>query len=318
MSEIRESPENTILNKSTISGLISWGNRILQQHGIDSSRLDAEIILSHLLGCKRIDLYLHPDKPVGNTISVNYKKGIQKRAMHMPVQYITNHAEFMSMDFSVDERVLIPRPETEFLVEAVIRKSQLLSKEQEITIVDIGAGSGNISITLVKHIGNARIFATDISPDALEVAKANARKHQAHGKILFLCGDLYKPLEKCKLESGVDFIVSNPPYVSHSEFDALQEEVRCYEPYGALVSSQYGLQLFKRIISNAHVWLKPGGFLTFEVGEKQAQKVAHLIEDTGYFKKSELIKDYQQIYRIVISQKKEEITQRPVVSLSNI
>lgn len=310
MSEDSDAPENTFFDKCTVSNLISWGNSILRKHGIDSSRLDTEVILSHFLGCKRIDLYLYPNKPVENNIAINYKKAIQKRALRVPVQYITNHAEFMSMDFYVDERVLIPRPETELLVEAVIKKSQSFSKEQEIIIVDIGVGSGNIAISLAKHIGNVRIFAIDISPDALGVAKINAQRHQVLDKITFLCGDIYKPLKRYKLESRVSFIVSNPPYVSSDEFNILQEEVRYFEPYRALVSGQDGLQMFKCIIADAYVWLKPGGFIALEVGEKQAQKVAHLVEDTGYFKKPELIKDYQQIYRIVISQIRKVITQR--------
>ncbi|MCF6157129.1 MAG: peptide chain release factor N(5)-glutamine methyltransferase [wastewater metagenome] len=300
---VSERLENAFPNIYTISNLIFWAKSILQKSNIDSPRLDAEIILSHILHCKRIDLYVHPDRVVEDTVALTYKNAIQKRAWRVPLQYITNHEEFMSMDFYVDERVLIPRQETELLVEAVIKKLQSTPRNHEIIIVDIGVGSGNIAITLAKKIENARIFAIDISPDALEVANINARRHQVLDKIIFLCGDIYKPLEGYKLESKVDVIVSNPPYIATDEFHILQEEVRRFEPYNALVSGRNGLQMFCRILKDAHAWLKPGGFIAMEVGEKQAQKVAQLIEDRGCFQKPELIKDYQHIYRIVISKR---------------
>ncbi|MDN3513101.1 MAG: peptide chain release factor N(5)-glutamine methyltransferase [Candidatus Brocadia sp.] len=297
-----EGRKNEFPDTSTVSDLIHWANTVLQGHGIDSPRLDAEVILSHLLCCRRIDLYINPDRPVENSAAASYKKAIQKRVRRVPLQYITHHAEFMSLDLHVDERVLIPRPETELLVEAVIKRSQILSQENEIVIVDIGAGSGNIAIALAKKIDNARIFAVDISPDALAVARLNAQRHEVLDKITFLCGDIFAPLEGCEIESKVNFIVSNPPYVSSNEFSALQKEVRDYEPYAALVSGQDGFHIFKRIIAHADTWLKPGGFVVFEVGEKQAREVAWLLKDTGHFKKSEFIEDYQQINRIVIAQ----------------
>ena len=234
---------------------------------------------------------------------MRYKESIRKRSQRVPLQYITNHAEFMSLDFYVDERVLIPRPETELLVEAVIKRAQFLTPE--IVIVDIGVGSGNIAVTLAKKIDNARIFAIDISPDALAVAKINAQRHDVFSKITFLCGDIFLPLEGFGIESKVNFIVSNPPYVSSDEFNNLQKEVRDFEPYGALVSGQDGLQMFKRIIANTHTWLKPGGFVIFEAGEKQARNIARLFEETRCFKKAAFIKDYQHISRIVIAQMEE-------------
>jgi len=285
-----------------MSGIVNWASNILREHGVDSPRLDAEIILAYLMGCKRIDLYTHPAKDISESVAVSYKKAIQRRAQRVPLQYITNHAEFMSLDFYVDERVLIPRPETELLVEAVIKKSQILSKEREIVIVDIGVGSGNIAITLATKISNARIFAVDISSDALIVAKINAERHHVLDKITFLCGDIFKPLEGYGIESKIHFIVSNPPYVAIDEFENLQEEVRNYEPYGALVSGQDGLQMFKRIIAGANIWLKPGGLIVCEVGEKQIRTVACLLEDAGCFKKTEFIEDYQHIYRIIVAQ----------------
>lgn len=312
-------PQDTNLPKSlktafpenyTVSNLVRWASNILQHvNDIDFPRLDAEIILSHLLDCRRVDLYLNPVKPIEETTAVRYKDAIEKRTHRVPLQYIKKCANFMSLDFYVDERVLIPRPETELLVEEVIKLSQAMSKEREIVIADIGAGSGNIAVTLAKNIDNARIFAIDISPDALAVANINARRYEVLDKITFLCGDTFKPLEIHDIKSKVNFIVSNPPYISSDEFDTLQNEVRDYEPYVALVCGQDGLQMFKRIISGANTWLKPGGYVIFEVGNEQAREVARLFENTGYFKKANFIEDYQHIQRIVIAQKEETFGQ---------
>ena len=297
--------EHTFPDKHTVSNLISWASKMLHDHGIDSPRLDAEVILSYLLDCKRISFYVHPDKSVENPIAVGYQKAIQRRSHRVPLHYITHHAEFMSLDFYVDERVLIPRPETELVVEAVIKKSQILSKEEEIVMVDIGVGSGNIAIALAKKIDKARVFAVDISPDALSVAAMNAQRHEVLNTITFLCGDIFTPLEGYGIEGKADFIISNPPYVSSTEFSTLQNEVRDHEPYIALVSGEDGFHMFKRIIAHANTWLRPGGFIMFEVGEKQAQQVAQFIENTGRFKKPELVKDYQNIDRIVVAQMEE-------------
>lgn len=297
--------ENTLPGKYTVSSLVQWADRMLHEYGIDSPRLDAEIILTHLLNCRRIDLYTHPDKPIGQNEAISYQKVIQRRAQRAPLQYITHHAEFMSLNFYVDERVLIPRPETELVVEAVIKRSQALSREKEIVIVDIGTGSGNIAVTLAKEIDNARVFAIDISPDALAVARINAQRHGVLDKITFLCGDAFQPLAGHGIESNVNFIVSNPPYISSAEFDDLQREVKDHEPYVALVSGQDGFQMFRHIIAHTLTWLRPGGFIIFEVGEKQAQPVERLFEDTGYFKNTAFMKDHQHIYRIVVSQMEE-------------
>lgn len=295
-------PEDEFPDKPTLSSLTDWASSALKSRGIDSSRLDAEVILSHLLGCRRIDLYAHPDRPVENTLAAMYQNAIRRRMLSVPLQYITNHTEFMSLDFYVDERVLIPRPETELLAEVALQKSQTMPCEDEFTLVDIGTGSGAIAITLAKKIDKAMVFAVDISADALVVARTNADRHKVLHKITLLCGDTFEPLKKYSVASKVHFIVSNPPYISSDEFPYLQKEVRDYEPYVALVSGEDGLQIFRRIIAQAKTWLMPGGYLLFEVGENQAQRVMQLIADTGCFTKPFSIKDYQNIDRIVVAQ----------------
>jgi len=300
-----KSMKNMNTDKVTVSGLIQWASAVLNNHHIDTPRLDAEILLSHILGCERIALYTHPSKPLKDDIIAQYESVIQRRAQRFPLQYITNRAEFMSLDFYVDERVLIPRPETEVLVEAVIQRAQTLSEIREIVIIDIGTGSGNIAVSLAKQLENVRIFAIDISSDALAVAKINAQKHQVSNKITFLCGDAFRSLEDLGTVVQAHFIVSNPPYVANAEFPLLQEEVRDFEPYMALVSGRDGLQAFKHIISEVNTWLKPGGFIAFEVGEKQARRVSRLLQNTGRFSHIEFLLDYQQIPRIVVAQMEE-------------
>lgn len=299
------STKNAFPQHSIVSSLVHWASMILQKHGIETPRFDAEVILSRLLGCNRIDLYVNPGKPVEDATAEAYKEAILKRTQRVPLQYITHHAEFLSLDFYVDERALIPRPETELLVEAVIQRSKAFANEREIVIVDIGTGSGNISVALAVKIPNARIFAVDVSPDALAVAKINAQRHRVSDKITFLCGDTFQPLEGYGIESPAHFIVSNPPYIAFHELGSLQEEVRNFEPHVALATGKDGLSIFRGIIPSASAWLKPGGFIVLEVGEKQARKVSRLLEETGHFKKAELIKDYQHIHRIVVAQKEE-------------
>jgi len=297
-----ENLKNESTGGLTVASLIHRASRELGAHEIDTPRLDAEVILAHLLGCRRIDLYLYPDKPAEHTVAAAFQNAIRRRGQKVPLQYITHHTEFMSLDLYVDERVLIPRPETELLVEAVIERSRMLFHEDEIIFVDIGTGSGAIAITLAKKIDRARVFAIDISAGALAVARMNADRHDVLHKITFLCGDTFEPLKEFGLESKVHFLVSNPPYVSSGEYQHLPKEVRDYEPYIALVSGPDGLHMFKRIIAHVKTWLRTGGFLLFEVGERQAQPVLQLLEDAGYFQKLAFIKDYQKIDRIIVAQ----------------
>ncbi len=292
-------------DKGTVFGLIQWASALLSNHHIDSPRLDAEILLSHIMGCERIALYIHPSKPLNADIIAQYESVIQRRAQRFPLQYITNRVEFMSLDFYVDERVLIPRPETEVLVEAVIQRARAMPETNKIVIIDIGTGSGNIAVSLAKQLESARIFAIDIRPDALAVAKINAQRHEVSHKITFLCGDAFRLLKGMGSAAQAHFVVSNPPYVAEDEFPLLQEEVRDFEPYTALVSGRDGLQAFKHIIANVKHWLKPGGFIALEVGDKQAHDVSQLLQNTGCLTHIEFLLDYQQIPRIVVAQMEE-------------
>ncbi|MBM4054591.1 MAG: peptide chain release factor N(5)-glutamine methyltransferase [Planctomycetes bacterium] len=293
----------------TIRGVIQWAVRELQCSGIDSPRLDAEVILSHLLGCDRTELHTHPEKPVQCAIASQYKKAIQRRVQRTPLQYITHHAEFMSLDFYVNESVLIPRPETELLVEAAIKKANGFLSEDEIIVIDIGVGSGNIAVSLAKYIDISKIYAIDISPEAIDIAKINARKHGVENKITFLCGNIYEPLQSRGIKIKAHFIVSNPPYIASSELSVLQQEVRDYEPHTALISGTSGLEMFERILEDISSWLRPSGFLLLEVAEKQARQIIKMMKNTNIFTSIQRIKDYQNISRILIAQREDNIGQ---------
>jgi release factor glutamine methyltransferase len=213
-------------------------------------------------------------------------------APHTPIQYITGKAEFCGIDFAVDERVLIPRPETEHLAEKVIELASVCDKE--LTILDMCTGSGNIAITLTKSISNCRIVASDISEDALDVARSNAAKNGVSDRIEFIKSDLFADV------SGLyDIIASNPPYIARPDFDTLQKEV-LREPRLALDGGEDGLNFYRNILSASVLYLKPDGHIVFEIGFGQLGGIHEIIKNVGQFKVAEVIKDWRGIDRIVV------------------
>ena len=208
--------------------------------------------------------------------------------------------EFFGLEFEVNENVLIPRPETETLVETVI---ELLKDRTQPKIIDLGTGSGAIATSLAKNLTGSFVFATDISSDALKVAEQNARTNKVTDQIQFLCGDLFGPLKGRKLESAVDCVASNPPYVSQGEFDQLPKEVKDHEPVVALKTDEEGISFHSKIIGNSVDFLKKDGILILEVGLGQAGRVADLMRDRKEFKGAELRKDLGGIERIVLARK---------------
>jgi len=271
----------------------------LARAGSGSPRLDAEILLTFFLNIERLELYKAPERILTAEEAAGFEKLLERRCQGEPVAYIIGFKEFWSLLFLVNREVLIPRPETEILVEETLQAVQDESWAAP-RILEIGVGSGAITVALARELPEAILTATDIAAGALDLARENARRHGVAARIDFRCGDLWTPVE-----GTFDLIVSNPPYISSDEFHDLQKEVRGFEPYGALVSGQDGLQMFRRIITHANTWLKPGGYVIFEAGEKQARKVARLFEETRCFKKAAFVKDYQRISRIVIAQMEE-------------
>src|SRR3972149_9592039 len=223
--------EDALPDKPTVYNLTNWANKLLLDSGIESPRLDTEIILAHSAGLNRLYLHTHPDETLEATIVKRFVNNVKRRLQRVPLQYITNHSEFMSLNFYVDERVLIPRPETEFLIDTVTKIALSSYNENEVFIVDIGVGSGNIAITLAKKIKNARIFAIDISPNAIEVAKFNAQRHDVMEKITFLCGDTFKPLKGLGRESKGEIRGTIPPSEALPVMFCRKLLRKCFDPY---------------------------------------------------------------------------------------
>ncbi len=279
--------------------LLDWTVGYFQQHGIPNPRLDAEVLLAHLLEKTRLQLYLHFEMPVFQEHLTPFRELIKKRIAHTPVSYLTNRKEFMSLDFYVDERVLIPRPETEQLVETILTTKT----ENSQRLLELGTGSGVIATSLALQQPEWEIVATDISESALTVAQKNAETHACTERIKFLSGDLFEPIEAINTNRNTrfDWIVCNPPYVKNTERDTLSPDVRDYEPEIALFAGDDGLVVIRRLIAEAPKHLAPGGKLIFEIGERQADSVRALIDAESTYCTYELFKDYAEKERIVLA-----------------
>jgi release factor glutamine methyltransferase len=241
----------------------------------ERARFDSGSLLLHALGCERAWLLAHPDEELGEKDERAAGQLLDRRLRGEPIQYITGEAEFYGLPFHVNRDVLIPRPETEHLVEEAL---ELASRVAQPRIVDVGTGSGAIAVALSHHLRNARITAIDCSTAALEVARTNARRNGVAAKIRFLAGDLLAPVAGEQFE----IIVSNPPYVPESDRASLAIEVREFEPPEALFAAGDGLAVLRRLIPQAREVLVPGGWIVLEIGHGQAEAVGALLADAGY------------------------------------
>jgi release factor glutamine methyltransferase len=272
--------------------------------GIESARLDAELLLAEALGLDRSKLYLHYEAPLEARAEERYRALLARRVDGEPAAYITGRREFWSLDFLVTPAVLVPRPETEMLVEVAVGLFEAESQisERKFQILDLGTGSGAISISLAKEITNAEVWATDVSLDALEIARANARRHGVERKIHFLSGDVFEPVrDRPEL---FDMIISNPPYVRRAALDALPRDVRDFEPRVALDGGADGLEFYRRIIPGALGYLTMSGFLAVEIGADMGEDVARLFTDAGGYAPPQLCRDLAGKQRIVCARMK--------------
>jgi release factor glutamine methyltransferase len=274
----------------TIGKILNWTKQYFEEKGVDSPRLDAEVLLSHILKCDRIHLYVNFDRPlVGEELS-SFRQMVKARAQRMPVAYILGEKEFMGHSFRVTPDVLIPRPDTEILVEEAIR---LLAEKEAPRIVDIGTGSGAILLSVLKGTEGSTGVAVDLSPAALAVAKSNGERLGLADRAEFRLGDLYAPVDGL-----FDAILSNPPYIPVRDMEGLSPEVK-QEPEMALVGGADGLDFYRRLIDDAPRYLKEGGIVLFEVGIHQAQDVAELGKRRG-FSAQRILPDYAGIDRVVV------------------
>jgi release factor glutamine methyltransferase len=284
-------------NPWTIRELLKVTTDYLQKKQIDAHRLTAEILLSHCLNIKRIDLYLDIDRPLNDSEVSAYRELIRRRINREPLEYITGIQEFWSLDFHVNKKVLIPRPETELLVEQAIDICNKDALKHSPRILDLGTGSGALAITLAKEIQQARIWATDISEGAIEVARLNAQKHGVSDRIDFRQGDLFQPFTGQDI--AFDLIVSNPPYVSAEQYDALPAEVRDHEPRLALDGLEGGFYYIKKVINESQNFLSQGGWLLVEMAPDQTEKALEWIGSIKAFAENARIMDYSRRYRVV-------------------
>jgi release factor glutamine methyltransferase len=272
---------------------------------VPSPRLNAELLLMFVLGCDRAYLFAHPERQLTADEVSRYDSALVQRSRGVPAQYITGHQEFWGMDFIVAPEVLIPRPETEHVIEATLEVIRKHIGGQEclphtipphiIRIADVGTGSGCIALALAKELPYAEIHATDISTGALEIARANAVRHQLESRIRFHQADLL-----ADLEGPFDVIVSNPPYVGESEEDQVQLEVRRFEPRNAVFAGPTGTEVIARLIPQAWRVLRPGGWLILEISGTIAGEVRRLLED---WKAVQIKPDLQSIPRVAIARK---------------
>jgi release factor glutamine methyltransferase len=267
---------------------------------VGSPRLNAETLLMFTLNCDRAYLFAHPERELTPQEKINYQESVAQRAIGIPAQYITGHQEFWGMDLIVSPAVLIPRPETEHLIETVLRLNggRGSSPAAPLRILDVGTGSGCIALALAKELPQAEIHATDISPAALEVARANAARHELAARIRFHETDLLTGMNP----SSFNFVVSNPPYVGESEEDEVQLEVRKFEPRSAIFAGPTGLEVIERLIPQALNVLKPGGWLVFEISGTIAPRVQLLLNG---WNDVAIANDLQGIARVAAAQKPE-------------
>jgi release factor glutamine methyltransferase len=261
---------------------------------VPSPRLNAELLLMFTLGCDRAYLYAYPERKLSTDDQSRYDQALTEREHGVPTQYITGHQEFWGMDFIVTPAVLIPRPETEHVIETVlerVRVERAPSPADSLRILDVGTGSGCIALALAKELPSAEIHATEISTAALEIARANAARLQLEACVQFHCTDLLQGLEL----GAFDFVVSNPPYVGESEDDQVQLEVRKHEPHNAVFAGATGLEVIERLIPQAHESLKPGGWLVMEISGTVAERVRGLLAE---WNEVEITNDLQGIPRV--------------------
>ena len=253
----------------TVRKLLTWTQEFLKKKGLDTPRLDSEILLAHALGCPKIELYVRIDEEPPDAVRTAFREMIKRRADGMPVAYLVGYREFYSLPFHVSPAVLIPRPETETLVMEALR---LLKPMTEPRVLDLCTGSGCVAVTIAKQHKTARVVGTDISPEALAVAVRNAERHAVTDRVTMSRGDLTAPVEG----QTFDVVASNPPYIAQSELPTLDPGILNFEPTAALDGGPDGLDFYRRLATDVPALLKPGGTVLVEIGPTQEAAVRDL------------------------------------------
>lgn len=288
----------------TIGRLLQWTAGHLAEHGSDSGRLDAEVLLAHVLGCQRIMLYTRFEEEANDATKATYRTLVKERAAGKPVAYLVGKREFYSLPFQVTLDVLIPRPETEFLVVGLLdaaKQQPPVADKSGLQIADVGTGSGILAICAALKIPTARVTAIDVSPGALKIARANAEQHKVAERIEFVESDLFAKVSAAK---KFDFVVSNPPYITTAEMAELDRDVRDFEPLGALEAGPKGTEVIERLVPQAAERLVPGGRLFIEISPQIHDAVQQIIAKDGRFDPQPTMDDHSRQPRIVVAKRK--------------
>lgn len=283
----------------TIQQLLNTASDLLKQKNIDNPRLSAEVLLAYQLNKTRVDLYLEFDRPLNELELNGFRSLIKRRIKREPLQYITGHREFWSLDFLVNPSVLIPRPETEILIEETMRLRQenLLPQAIKPRILDLCTGCGVIAVSLAKEITGCTIWASDISSEAINTARTNAKRHNVDSRIQFVQGDLWEPFQS--FSHDFDLVISNPPYIITGMIQNLPPEISQYEPRIALDGHENGMYFIERIIKEGCKYLRPGGWLLVEMDHSQTEKATSLIKLSACYDYVGKIMDYGKKYRAI-------------------
>ncbi len=288
-------PQST--SQATLGEVIAEARQLLEQAGIESAAQEALWIVEHVLRLPVHHVLTNQDRVLSLTELTATRGLLARRVGREPLQYILGTQEFCGLEFHVNPAVLIPRPETELLVEYV---AQRIPAEREATIVDVCTGSGCIAVAIARLRPRARVIATDLSSPSLNVARQNAMRHEVGERITWLEGDLLRPLVEKGLEGRIDVIVSNPPYIAEADWTTLQPEVRLFEPRGALVAGPQGTELHERLLQEAGRYLSPGGALIMEIGAGQARAMRGIVEQMPGYRFHRLVYDEAGLERVVI------------------
>lgn len=280
-------------NTMTVHDILNEAYHAFEVAGIPSARLDAEVLLSCALGRDKLEFLKKPELTVDDTQISSFRKLVARRVQWEPVAYITGCKNFWSFTLEVNRDVLIPRPDTEMIVEEALDVSRKISSSK-MKILDIGTGSGAIALALATEISRAEIVATDISIEALALAKKNARSLKLEDKIDFRQGDLFEPVD-----GFFDIIVCNPPYISAPEYEELPAAVKDYEPRIALLAGEKGTEFYKKLITQAKNYLEKNGWLLMEIGAKQEQPVRRLAAESGFYESIAMRRDYAGLPRVI-------------------
>jgi release factor glutamine methyltransferase len=285
----------------TIKKLLEWVSGYFDEKGVDSPRLSAELLLCHVLGLERIQLYTLFDRAVDPPQLAQLRAMVKRAGAHEPVAYLVGRCEFYSLPLTITPDCLIPRPETEGLVEKCVHF--LRNREGVQHVLDLCTGSGCIAAAIAKNVEDVQVVATDVSDAALKVAAENIEKLQLTEQVQLLCGDLFDPIIEGLDEARFDLIVSNPPYVSEPEYESLDKNVKGYEPARALLAGADGLDVYRRIVEKVDDFLKRDGALMMEIGYAQGPAIRELLETSDIFKSITIEKDFANNDRIAIAKK---------------